>query len=140
YDEGWPLPRYPGRDLEENLWRAIRWGMSGELIDLAARRSLPARERLEQLLDQVAEVATELGIAPYLDTLRLPTLSERAGEPVVERLVTADQLWHYKRAVAELQLAFAVASRLAPEPAADQTGPAVETAERPKIWTPGVDV
>ena len=80
YDEGRPLPEYPGRDLEENLWRAIRWGMSGELIDLAARRAIPARERLEQMLDQVADVASELGIAPYLDTLRLPTLSERAGE------------------------------------------------------------
>jgi carboxylate-amine ligase len=80
YDEGRALPEYPGRDLEENLWRAIRWGMSGELIDLAARRSIPARERLEQLLDQVADIAGELGIAPYLDTLRLPTLSERAGE------------------------------------------------------------
>jgi gamma-glutamyl:cysteine ligase YbdK (ATP-grasp superfamily) len=57
--------------------------MSGELIDLAARRAIPARERLEQLLDQVADIATELGIAPYLDTLRLPTLSERAGEQMV---------------------------------------------------------
>jgi glutamate---cysteine ligase / carboxylate-amine ligase len=83
YDEGRSLPEYPGRDLEENLWRAIRWGMSGELIDLAARRAIPARERLEQLLDQVADIATELGIAPYLDTLRLPTLSERAGEQMV---------------------------------------------------------
>jgi hypothetical protein len=54
--------------------------MSGDLIDLAARRAIPARERLEQMLDQVADVASELGIAPYLDTLRLPTLSERAGE------------------------------------------------------------
>jgi glutamate---cysteine ligase / carboxylate-amine ligase len=83
YDEGRLLPEYPGRDLEENLWRAIRWGMSGELIDLAARRAIPARERLEQLLDQVADIATELGIAPYLDTLRLPTLSEQAGEQMV---------------------------------------------------------
>ncbi len=80
YDEGRPLPEYPARDLEENLWRAIRWGMSGELIDLDARRSIPARERLEQLLDQVSDTAVDLGIAPYLDPLRLPTLSESCGE------------------------------------------------------------
>ena len=64
FDAGEPLPGYPGRDLEENMWRAIRWGMSGELIDLAARRSIPALERLEQVLDQVADTAADLGIAP----------------------------------------------------------------------------
>ena len=54
YDAGEPLPDHPARELEENLWRAIRWGMSGELIDLAQRRSMPAGERLEGLLDQVS--------------------------------------------------------------------------------------
>ena len=80
FDAGEPLPAYPGRDLEENMWRAIRWGMSGELIDLAARRSIPALERLEQVLEQVAETAADLGIAPYLPPLREPTLSQRMDE------------------------------------------------------------
>jgi carboxylate-amine ligase len=79
-DAGEPLPAYPGRDLEENKWRAIRWGMSGELIDLAARRSIPALERLEQVLDQVADTAADLGIAPYLPPLREPPLSQRMDE------------------------------------------------------------
>jgi carboxylate-amine ligase len=79
FDAGERLPEYPGRDLEENLWRAIRWGMSGELIDLAARRAIPARERMEQLIEQVSDTAAELGITPHLDALRQPTLSERAG-------------------------------------------------------------
>jgi carboxylate-amine ligase len=78
-EAGEPLPEYPARDLEENLWRAIRWGMSGELIDLRARRSIPARERLEQLLDEVSGTAADLGIAPYLDALRRPTVSEEMG-------------------------------------------------------------
>jgi glutamate---cysteine ligase / carboxylate-amine ligase len=80
FDAGEALPAYPGRDLEENMWRAIRWGMSGELIDLAARRSIPALERLEQVLEQVAETATDLGISPYLPPLREPTLSQRMDE------------------------------------------------------------
>jgi carboxylate-amine ligase len=74
------MPEHPARDLEENLWRAIRWGMSGELIDLAARRSIPAAERLEQLLEQVSETAHELGIEQHLQPLREPTLSQRMGE------------------------------------------------------------
>ncbi len=82
YDAGEPLPDHPGRDLEENFWRAIRWGMSGELIDLAARRALPADERIGQLLDQVAGTAADLGIAPYLAPLRGPTLSQQLWEPL----------------------------------------------------------
>ena len=41
-DEGEPAELYPGRVLEENQWRAIRHGLSHELIDLGARRSVPA--------------------------------------------------------------------------------------------------
>ena len=37
-DEGEPLPDWPHRLLEENLWRALRWGLSGELIDLERGR------------------------------------------------------------------------------------------------------
>ena len=82
YDAGEPLPDHRGRDLEENFWRAIRWGMSGELIDLAARRAMPADERIGQLLDQVSGTASELGIAPYLAPLRRPTLSQQLWEPL----------------------------------------------------------
>jgi glutamate---cysteine ligase / carboxylate-amine ligase len=65
-DEGEPLPDWPHRLLEENLWRAIRHGLSGELIDLERRESVPARARLEQLLEWVRPVADELGATPWL--------------------------------------------------------------------------
>ena len=70
YDAGEALPDYPARDLEENFWRAIRWGMSGELIDLELRRSMSAAERIERLLDRISATADDLGIAPYLAPLR----------------------------------------------------------------------
>src|SRR5439155_22483174 len=41
-DEGEPLPNYPHRLIEENLWRAIRYGLSGELIDLETGEVRPA--------------------------------------------------------------------------------------------------
>jgi carboxylate-amine ligase len=65
-DEGEPLPDRPHRLLEENLWRALRWGLSGELIDFERGESLPARARLEQLLTWVQPVAEELGAAQWL--------------------------------------------------------------------------
>ena len=40
-DEGEPLPDLPHRLIEENLWRAIRYGLSGELLDFDARRGDP---------------------------------------------------------------------------------------------------
>ena len=68
-DEGEPLPEYPGRLLEENLWRAIRHGLSGELIDLAtfpSARVRPARAVIEELIAWVLPVADELGVSPHL--------------------------------------------------------------------------
>ncbi|MBA2297569.1 MAG: YbdK family carboxylate-amine ligase [Actinobacteria bacterium] len=65
-DEGEPILEQPHRLLEENVWRAIRYGLSGELIDLERGDVVPARERLERLLEWVAPVAEEIGAAPYL--------------------------------------------------------------------------
>ena len=76
YDEGRPLPAHPHRRIEENFWRAIRWGMSGELIDLATGVVMPARARVEALVDEVSEVAAELGIAPHLGALAEPSAAE----------------------------------------------------------------
>jgi carboxylate-amine ligase len=66
-DEGEPLPSHPHRLLEENLWRAIRYGLSGELLDLHRGEPLPARARVEQLIEWTLPVAEELGVAPYLN-------------------------------------------------------------------------
>jgi glutamate---cysteine ligase / carboxylate-amine ligase len=65
-DEGEPLPDLPNRLLEENLWRAIRHGLSGELIDFELCELVPARARLEQLVEWVRPVAEELGAADWL--------------------------------------------------------------------------
>src|SRR6476619_7082367 len=65
-DEREPLPDFPHRLIEENLWRAIRYGLSGELIDLASGDVRPARAHLEELVEWVLPVAVELGCADYL--------------------------------------------------------------------------
>jgi carboxylate-amine ligase len=65
-DEGEPLPDLPNRLLEENLWRAVRYGLSGELLDFDRGEQVHARSRIEQLLEWVAPVADEIGAAPFL--------------------------------------------------------------------------
>ena len=65
-DEREPLPDFQHRLIEENLWRAIRYGLSGELIDLASGDVRPARAHLEELVEWVLPVAEELGCADYL--------------------------------------------------------------------------
>jgi len=65
-DEGEPLPSHPHRLIEENLWRAIRYGLSGELIDLESFDVRPTRVALERLIDWVLPVAEELGCASFL--------------------------------------------------------------------------
>jgi carboxylate-amine ligase len=65
-DEGEPLPDLPNRLLEENHWRAIRFGLAGELIDFARMEPMPARARLEALVEWVRPVAEELGAAEWL--------------------------------------------------------------------------
>ncbi len=52
-DEGSAPPDVPRRLIEENLWRAIRHGMDGNLLDLEAARiePLPATEAVARLAD-----------------------------------------------------------------------------------------
>jgi carboxylate-amine ligase len=66
YDEGTPVAPLEHRLIEENFWRAIRYGLSGELIDFERGTPIPARQRLEELIEWVLPVAEEIGAAPYL--------------------------------------------------------------------------
>jgi carboxylate-amine ligase len=67
HDEGEIIPKLPHRLLEENMWRATRYGLSGELLDLERGEPIAARRRIEQLLDWVEPVADEIGAAPFLN-------------------------------------------------------------------------
>jgi carboxylate-amine ligase len=80
YDDGLPIEPLPHRLIEENFWRAIRWGLAGELIDFARGEPIPARQRLEELIDWVRPAAEEIGAAPYL---AVP--EQNAAERQIER-------------------------------------------------------
>ena len=99
YDEGELLVSQPRRLIEENVWRAIRYGLSGGLIDLERGDVLPARARLERLLEWVRPVAEEIGSAPWL------ALPERnAAERQIARYeegATLEQIYAEQVGVAE---------------------------------------
>jgi carboxylate-amine ligase len=91
FDEGEPVTPLPGRLIEENFWRAIRFGLSGELIDFGRGEPVPARRRLEELIEWVLPAAEAIGAAPYL------AVPERnAAERQIERFAegaTLEQIY-----------------------------------------------
>jgi carboxylate-amine ligase len=63
-DEGRQAVHLPGRMIEENMWRAIRYGLDGELLDLERQVAYPASEAIDRLLVWTAPVRSELGLEP----------------------------------------------------------------------------
>ncbi len=61
-DEGVPHEDLPPRLIEENMWRAIRYGLDGRLLDLRGQREYPAREAIERLAAWTAPVRAEIGV------------------------------------------------------------------------------
>jgi glutamate---cysteine ligase / carboxylate-amine ligase len=61
-DEGTPFEDPAPRLVEENMWRAIRHGLDGRLIDLERGEEYPARAAIERLLEWTAPMRAELGI------------------------------------------------------------------------------
>ena len=47
--------------IEENKWRAARWGIDGKLIDFGKRAEVPMRQLALELLEFVDDVVDELG-------------------------------------------------------------------------------
>jgi carboxylate-amine ligase len=53
---------YPTALIEENKWRAVRYGLDGRLVDLGKDQELPARALVRELLEWfVDDVLDELG-------------------------------------------------------------------------------
>jgi glutamate---cysteine ligase / carboxylate-amine ligase len=72
---------YPRALVEENKWRASRWGIEGKLIDFGKRSEVPMGILCGELLAFVDDVVDDLGsreaIAPIHTILREGTSAER---------------------------------------------------------------
>jgi carboxylate-amine ligase len=52
---------YKRRLLDENRWRASRYGIDGELIDFGRRRAVETRSLIHEILEFIAPEVEELG-------------------------------------------------------------------------------
>jgi carboxylate-amine ligase len=84
----------PRRVIEENFWRAIRFGMDGNLIDHATFEEQSAQAAVADLLSWTAPMRAELAIDPVLPTLNGAQRQRRAiaaGAPMEEVYATSVQ-------------------------------------------------
>lgn len=92
--------RYRHALICENKWRAIRYGIDGDLIDFGRQEEVPLRELVGELLEFVDDVLDPLGVrreAEYVHTIlaegtsadrQLATLDETGDlKAVVDRLI-----------------------------------------------------
>jgi carboxylate-amine ligase len=95
------------REIEENLWRAIRHGMSGRLIDFRRGEEVEARAALEGVLRWTEPARTQLGIE-----VRLPERNgaQRARE-AFDAGVTIEDV--YRDAVRETRRTYTAAKQAA---------------------------
>jgi glutamate---cysteine ligase / carboxylate-amine ligase len=69
-DAGTPFTHHPRRLIEENVWRAERYGLDGELLDLdRGGQPFPAAEAIDRLLQWTAPARAELEIEPAFPEL-----------------------------------------------------------------------
>jgi len=89
------------REIEENLWRAIRYGAGGRMVDFRRGVELPTRSVLEEVLVWTEPARSQLGL-----DLALPERNgaERAREALDSGLSIEDI---YRDAVAETRRTYA---------------------------------
>jgi carboxylate-amine ligase len=56
--------------IEENKWRAARWGLDGNLIDFGKKSEVPMRDLAIELIDFVDDVVDELGSRQHVDHVK----------------------------------------------------------------------
>jgi carboxylate-amine ligase len=95
HDDGRLAPPLGQREIEENLWRAIRYGMDGKMIDFDRREEVPTKEAVERLVEWTAPAREALGLEVSLPE---PNGAQRARRAQAEG-ATIEEI--YREAVEE---------------------------------------
>jgi carboxylate-amine ligase len=98
HDEDRPFEPPAARLVEENLWRAIRDGRSGTLVDWSTATEFPAAAAADRLLEWTAPVRGELGVEPRLPeqngAQRLKARVAEGASPAESFAVSVEETQH----------------------------------------------
>src|SRR5882672_3639589 len=61
--------------IQENKWRAVRWGIDGKMIDFGKQKEVPTRDLILELLEFIDDVVDELGSRKEIEHIH--TIMER---------------------------------------------------------------
>jgi glutamate---cysteine ligase / carboxylate-amine ligase len=70
--------------VQENKWRAVRWGLDGKMIDFGKQKEVPVRDLIMELLEFVEDVLDDLGSRKEVEHIH--TILER-GTSADEQLL-----------------------------------------------------
>ena len=85
--------------IQENKWRAVRWGLDGKMIDFGKKKEVPMRDLVLELLDFVDDVLDELGSRKEVEHIH--TILQR-GTSADEQLEVYQQTGDLKAVVDKL--------------------------------------
>lgn len=66
---------YHRRLIQENKWRAVRYGLDGKLLDLGKQKEVPVKDLIRELLEFVDDVVDDLGSRKEIEHIH--TILER---------------------------------------------------------------
>jgi glutamate---cysteine ligase / carboxylate-amine ligase len=66
YDDGRLAPPLGNREIEENVWQAIRHGLDGTQVDFARREAIETRAAVERLIEWTEPAREALGVSVEL--------------------------------------------------------------------------
>ncbi|MGZ8846459.1 MAG: carboxylate-amine ligase, partial [Pyrinomonadaceae bacterium] len=67
--------------IQENKWRAVRWGLDGMMIDFGKQKEVPTKDLVRELLDFVDPVLDDLGSRKEVEHIHT----------ILERRTSADE-------------------------------------------------
>ncbi len=80
--------------INENRWRAVRYGLDGNMIDFGIEKEKPARELISELLERVEPLAVKLNSMEQLDHIHTILARGTSSDEQVRRWREANEDIH----------------------------------------------
>ncbi len=90
---------YHRRLIQENKWRAVRYGLQGKLLDLGKQKEVPVKDLILELLEFVDDVVDELDSRKEIEHIH--TILER-GTSADDQLKVYEESGHDLKAVVDM--------------------------------------